>query len=228
MHKVVSTILIIFFISYKLYSQDQPKSRLNTESSINLGNQQFSTHRWLSYTHFFGKNRRLGVGYGIRWNSYFGSNQNFTSAPPALAGKRSKEATLSIVKARVNSLNFAIFLQYNFSGKLEAGFNVDAFGFSFGCGQNGRFISADANQQQSIRASPTSRNLLLIGANNYGSLYSEFFARYWFTSKLGIKLGVSNYFLEYTTNYPIVANEHNRRFRKKALLGLVGFSWRLR
>ncbi len=228
MNKFLTTILIALISVNFIQGQDLAKSRLNAEFMLSAGSQQYGAHAWLANTHFLGKKRKIGIGYGIRWSSYFGTDQKFTSAPPEFAGNKDKEATLEVANAQINSLNLAIFLQYNITSKLEAGFNIDALGFSFGGEEQTNFVAANSDSRQAELAKPTSTNILLIGANDRGSLYSEFFARYWLTQQLGVKLGFTYYFLEYQTNSPVVANDNNDRFRNSATMASLGITWKLR
>lgn len=229
MNRVLSTLLVVLFASGWLHAQSIPaKSRLSADLALSAGAGQYAVHAWASNLHFLGKKRKFGIGYGIRWNSYFGTDQNFTSAPPEFVGKEDKEATLTVANAQINSLNLAIFLQYNFSEKFDVGFNIDALGFSFGGEQDAKFKAAGSTQDQTEKASPTSTNLLLVGANDRGSLNSEFFARYWFTQNLGVKLAFTYFFLEYTTNRPIAANDNNDRFRNSATMGSIGITWKIK
>jgi hypothetical protein len=230
MNRFLSTLLLVLFASGVVLAQDPAKSRLSADLGLSIGAQQYGGHAWLSNMHFLGAKRKIGIGYGIRWNSYFGTDQNFTSAPPEFAGKEDKEGTLTVANAQIHSLNLAIFLQYNITSKLEAGFNIDAIGFSFGGEQASAFAppGTGTSSTAAYLAKPTSTNLLLIGANDTGSLYSEFFAKYKVSDRLAIKAAFSYYFLEYTTNTPIAANDNNDRFRNSASMVGLGVSYTIK
>lgn len=230
MNRFLSTLLLVLFASGVVLAQDPAKSRLSADLGLSIGAQQYGGHAWLSNMHFLGAKRKIGIGYGIRWNSYFGTDQNFTSAPPEFAGKEDKEGTLTVANAQIHSLNLAIFLQYNITSKLEAGFNIDAIGFSFGGEQASAFAppGTGTSSTAAYLAKPTSTNLLLIGANDTGSLYSEFFVKYKLNERLAIKAAFSYYFLEYTTNNPIAANDNNDRFRNSASMVGLGVSYTIK
>ncbi|WP_299452461.1 hypothetical protein [uncultured Microscilla sp.] len=231
MNRLLSTLLLVLIASGLTYAQDSPaKSRFSADLGLSVGAQQYGGHAWLSNMHFLGAKRKIGIGYGIRWSSYFGTDQNFTSAPPEFAGKAEKEGTLTVANAQINSLNLAIFLQYNITSKLEAGFNIDAIGFSFGDEQASAFAppGTGTSNTAAYLANPTSTNLLLVGANDRGSLYSEFFVRYKLNDRLAIKAAFSYYFLEYTTSQPIAANDDNDRFRNSASMVGLGVSYTIK
>lgn len=228
MNKLLFLLGMFFFSISLLYAQDAAKTKLNADFAISAGSQQFGGHAWVSNMHFLGQKRKIGIGYGLRWNSYFGKDQNFTSAPPDLAGKDDKEGTLTLEKAQINSLSLAIFLQYNITSKLEAGFNIDALGFSFGKEQEGRYTPPGIGVGGTFNAKPTSANVLLIAANDIGSLFSDLYVRYWISPKIAIKAGYSLYFLEYTTNEEVEVLENNDRFRNNAATGNIGITWNLK
>lgn len=229
MNKTLFTLFFILMTSSFIYAQELAKSRLSADGSVSIGSQQYSGHLSLSNMHFLGAKRKIGIGYGLRWSSYAGTDQGFTSAPPEFAGKDDKEGTLTLASSQINSLNLAIFLQYNISAKLEAGFNIDAVGFSFGDEQAAAYAPpGTTSSSAAYLAKPTSGNVLLVGANDKGSLYSEFFARYWIKPNFGVKLGFAYYFLEYTTNEPITANDNNDRFRNSASMVGLGITWKIK
>ena len=216
--------IILSFMN--LYAQSNyigPKSRLNTEFVLSIGNQQYSTHRWLANNHFFGTKRRMSIGYGIRWSSYFGNEQYFLN----MSTNQQQTVTtdkLLFPSAQVNSLNLALFLQYYLSPKFAIGFNTDFLGFSLGGRQQIR--STNTPQYQLINAKPSFLNVLLVAFCRKGSFFREVFLRYWLNKKIGVKLGLSHHYLEYVTLQP--NDLGNQRFQNNATLYAVGATWKLR
>ncbi len=199
----------------------EPRSVNNADFTGAIGRNQGSIS--VDYFHLWrlGKSKKVEVGLGGRFTSYFGSAQYYSSAPARLAADESKSDSLLLQSPQVNAFNIAINLGYRLSGKFSLGFNIDALGFSFGGKQSGSYING--NQGQAVSANPTSFNVLLIGNNDKGSLNSEFYARYFIKEKLAIKLAYQYLFTEYTTETEIQQlPEVNDRFRNKASLLSLG------
>ncbi len=170
-----------------------------------------------------GKSKKIEVGLGGRFTSYFASSQYYSSAPASLASDERASDSLLLQSPQVNALNLAINVGYRLSGKIGLGFNIDALGFSFGGKQTGSYLNGNLGQATS--AKPTSFNILLIGNHDRGSLNSEFYARYFIKDKLAIKLAYQYLFTEYTTETKIQQlPEANDRFRNKASLFSLGLT----
>ena len=179
----------------------------------------------VDYFHLWklGKSKKLEVGVGGRFTSYFGSAQYYSSAPAGLAADESKSDSILLQSPQVNAFNLAINLGYKIAGKLGLGFNIDAIGFSFGGRKNGSYING--NQGQTTSAKPTAFNILLIGNNDQGSLNSEFYVRYFIKEKLAIKVAYQYLFTEFTTETKVQKlPEVNDRFRNKSSLFSLGIS----
>ncbi len=193
----------------------------------------------LSWVHFHAltKKKRFKIGYGLRFTSQFGCNLDYVTAPAILTSKQTGPQvffspvypenydTIHFSNAQHNLLNVTINLQYTIKNKLDLGFNIDAFGLSFGPIQQGQYKayqSASNNSYQ--KSSPTPYNLLLVSDNDIGSLNSELYGRLWLNSKWAVKLGASFLFTETTTKNKLRLD--NDRFRNKSLMGMVGITFR--
>lgn len=179
----------------------------------------------LDYFHLWNltKSRKLELGVGIRFTSYFGSAKYFSSAPPALAIGNSNADSILLQSPQINALNIAINIGYRISPRLNVGFNIDAIGFSFGAKKDGFYVNG--NQGQAIAARPTAFNILLIDNRDRGSLNSEFYMRYFFRPNLAIKMAFQHLFTEYTTDTNVQQiPEPNDRFRNKANLFSLGIT----
>lgn len=197
----------------------------------------FTTALSWNHLHGLGKKDKFNIGYGIRFTSAFHSKQEFVTAPAKLtSGVANPTAmfrenilanfdTLSLSKSQVNSLNATIHLQYNFTPKFEAGFNIDALGFSFGGKREGTYTSSiyPAGKATTQTAKPTTANVLLISDNDIGSLNSELYARYWITPKIAVRAGATFIFAEYTTDKKLSLD--NDRFRNKSWQALVAITF---
>jgi long-subunit fatty acid transport protein len=218
----LSVTSFFLFLTITSFSQDHGSANYADFTGA-IGSNQGSVS--VDYFHLWkvGKSKKIGLGFGGRLTSYFGSSQYYSSAPASLAADESKSDSLLLQSPQVNALNLAINIGYRLSSKFGLGFNIDAIGFSFGGKQSGSYING--NQGQVTSAKPTSFNILLIGNNDQGSLNSEFYVRYFIKEKLAIKLAYQYLFTEYTTETEIQQlPEANDRFRNKASLLSVGIS----
>jgi hypothetical protein len=224
------------------YSQSTPAGSL-LEASVFAGSGGGGAVSWVRLHGFGSGKQRFKIGYGVRLSTYFGSTQNYITAPARLtSGKESIVAlftenipanldTVSFTKSQVNLLNAAIYLNYTppiLKDRLDVGMNIDALGFSFGGSQGGTYISNGKNA--AVNAKPTGFNLLLISDSDRGSLNSEWFVRYWLSEKWAVKLGYEFLFTEYTTDKKVqtVGDLQNDRFRNKSSLFLLGVTWSLK
>ncbi|MBC7450549.1 MAG: hypothetical protein H7259_03575, partial [Cytophagales bacterium] len=201
-----------------------------------------------SWSHLYGighKKQKFKIGYGLRFTSFYGYSEGklYTTAPSKYTSPEQGPTTifsenidgnidtLSISNPQVNSLNASIHLQYSITKKIDIGFNIDAIGFSFGTTKNGSVISSvyDPGQAYVQPARPTAFNLLLTSDNDFGSLNSEFYLRYWLTGHLGIRAGYTFYFSEYTTVNTLSFDNgqiQNDRYRLKSSLLMLAITYR--
>ncbi len=201
-----------------------PKSQQLADLSFGFGNKQGSVVAGYFYNWNLGKSKKFFIGTGARFNTFYGTGVNYTSAPSNLAGDKLKEDTLLAPKPSAYSLNLLINLGYNISPKLQAGFNIDLIGASFGPEGSPNFTSNGISS--ATKAKPAGFNVLLVGNNDKGSLNSEFYARYKFTDKFGAKIAYQYFFTELVTTTKVqTAPEANDRFRNKAGLINIGFSY---
>jgi len=185
------------------------------------------------------KKKKFGVGVGMRFTSYVGANQYYTTAPAKLtSGKTGLSViftediienidTFLIKSPQVNSLNLMINLRYKFNEKFLVGFNIDAIGFSFGASKKGNYINGVEGSMTS--AKPTSFNILLTSDNDIGSLNSELYGKYFFNSTWGVKLAAQFHFTEYTTDVEVQQYpEPNDRFRNKSFMIALGVAFKFK
>jgi len=197
------------------------KSNLFADLGGGLGSSKVSVTSALNYNWQLGKKRKIVVGTGLRYTWFGGRNVNFTSAPNSLAVENNSVDTLLATRPNVSSLNIIINLGFNITKKLQAGFSIDFFGFSFGPTGSPTYINNGKSQITS--ASPTKINILLVGNNDVGSLNSFFYAKYQLNNRFGIKLGYQFLFNELTTSTKVqTLPSQNDRFRHKSALGYIG------
>jgi hypothetical protein len=197
-------------------------------TSVELGGALGSSVGSISVSGFhnfgLGAKKRLSVGTGIRFTSFFGSNVNFTTAPADLTTDDKNVDTLLAPSPGLNSLNLTINLGYKISEKIDVGFNIDALGVSFGPTGSPSYIRNGKAVVTS--ASPTTTNLLLVGDNDKGSLNSHLFVRYKIGEKVGIKLAYQFLFNELTTTTKVqTIPSANDRFRAKSTMIYLGINY---
>ncbi len=200
------------------------KKQRFTDLSFGFGSSQGSISAGYFYAINLGVKKKFFIGTGLRFNAYYGSKINYLSAPAKLAGEESKTDTLLAPKPALYAVNALINLGYNFSPKLQAGFNIDVIGFSFGPQGKPTFIANGAATP--AVAKPTSFNALLVGNNDRGTVNSEFYLRYKINDKFGVKVAYQYFFTELTTTTKVqTIPEQNDRFRNKASLFGIGVSY---
>ncbi len=211
MKKVV--LLVFCAMPYLTHGQvtDKASKYVNTTVAFGGGMGNVSIdffHLWK-----LGKRKKFEVGLGGRLTSIFGSNQYFSSAPPDLARNNNFVDSVYLGSVQINALNIALGFGYSLSSKFSVGFNIDAIGLSFGGTQQGTYIKD--SQRTNVANSPTVFNVLLVDVNDRGTLNSEFYARYQFSEKWLLKIGLQHVFTEYTTNTQVQqAPQPNDRFRR--------------
>jgi hypothetical protein len=218
-------------------SQESSKSQSFAELTAAVGKYRGSVSLAFYHDWHIGKRKKVSVGLGARIMAFTGSNLYYITAPAQLtSGSRGpvvlfKENiaenidSLLISAPQVNTMNLVINLSYQPTKKIALGFNIDAFGFSFGRKTRGNYINGIEGKITS--ATPTSLNLLLVSDNDKGSLNSELYGKYFINEKWSFKLAAQFLFTEYTTEnkvqeYP----EENDRFRNKALLASFGVCYK--
>jgi hypothetical protein len=234
-----TTILLVLFLGAA--AQKKPATVNNyADITLGFGSSQVTGALAYNYNWRFGKKRRIEIGLGARFTSYFGTNLYFITAPATLtSGKTGLGVIFSdnipqnidsvlFAKAQVNALNIAINLGYNITPKLSVGFNIDAIGISFGSKKEGTYYGNNFATGVATKAKTTSFNALLTSDNDKGSLNSELFARYKWNGHWGVKLAYQFLFVEYKTDTKVQTaptGETNDRFRKKMSGIGVGVSY---
>lgn len=223
-YAVILCSICLFFSGQFTIAQSSYKQNQYVDLALGVGKSAFSISPSWSKLHGIGKSGKFRIGYGLRYTGLWASDKNYSSAPARLTSDDSKVDTLFITSPSTHSINILINLNFAFSEKFDAGFNIDAFGIGFGAEKSGIFFShEEAGTYASVQtASPTPWNVLLIGDNDRGQLNSEFYLRYMITEKVGIRAAVSYLFTEYTTDQTLSFD--NDRFRYKNLLGVLALS----
>jgi hypothetical protein len=220
------------------------KENSYVDLAVSGANGRLSTSLQGYRLHGIGSKKKIKIGYGLRFTNFVGANRYYTTAPARFTSPIQNIGTLfsetylenidtiATATAVTNSLNVAIHFQYDFNSQLSAGFNIDAVGLSFGPEKKFNVISSiyDPNQAPVQAGSPTRLNVLLTSDNDIGSLNSEFYLRYAFAGRWGIRVGFTFLFSEYRTHKELSFDNGrivNDRYRYKASMALVGVGYRI-
>jgi hypothetical protein len=192
--------------------------------AIGVGASSYTGALMWSRNHGLFKGKKFRIGYGVRLSGFGGSNLNYSTAPAKLIADNLVDSIL--IGSPLNmGFNANIHLGYIITPKWQVGFNIDAVGFSFGGNKSVDYASGLNNPDfpERLNAAPTALNALLIGNNDLGMLKSEFYVAYNFCNKYGVRAGLDFTFSEYTTAQKL--NFDNDRFRHKAMMGFVAFTY---
>ena len=231
-------------ISIGLISFSQTKSNANSYVDFSAAFAESQTAFSGSYFHNWGlgKKKKWEIGYGIRSTTFFGTKNEFITAPANLArtttipfaivfaGEKEQNLdTLNVQRPFTNSINLSANFGYHLSSRLSVGFNIDVIGFTYGR-TSSAVLTSNGVTKTEIAAKPAPFNLLLTGDNDLGSLNSELFLKYKLNNKWGLKAVYQFLFVEYkTTTIKQIAPDGTQvdRFRTKANLFGVGVSYQL-
>lgn len=179
-----------------------------------------------SWSHFygFGDDRRVLVGLGARFSTFFGGHEVDYRTADATLIKEGKLNILEVSRPRTHALNVELAIKYRPSRRLEAGFDIDLLGFGFGKSVDARYHATEPAFLGVQQADPSSLSLLKGGNPDRGQLDSEFFLAYWWSERWGLRLGFSHFLSEYTAARRL--DFGNDRFRHNGNLAFIGLSYR--
>jgi hypothetical protein len=225
-------------------AQENNKISQFADLSAAFGQDQGTVGLSYVYNWKLGKKKKLELGLGGRWTTYYGTKKEFVTAGPASLTRTSSFPflvvfsgiqeenldTLTVQRPLIHSVNLSVNLGYNFTPRWYAGINIDLIGASLGR-ESSAVLTSNGSSQTEPSAKPTGFNLLLTGDHDRGSLNSELFVRYRVGKRWSAKLLYQFYFAEYTTqNLVQVAPDGTEvdRFRNKANLLGLGFVYHVR
>lgn len=234
--------LISGLIAFGFMANAQSNFKQNSDFglAISPGSEEINFALSWKQIHTVKPDSKFRIGYGVRFNAYSGSNKDYITAPAELTSGKTGPGvffseniienldTFTVGNSQHNSLNAAIYLEYDITEKWGIGFNIDALGIGFGKETSGIVSSLNGSNLTVVdeKATPTALNLLLISDNDIGMLNSELYITYNINNKLAINGGFTFLFTEYTTSNPIAINQNNDRFRHKTLLGLLSVNYK--
>lgn len=225
--------------------EDTPRRYTNFgDVTLGFGSGLTTTAASYQYQWMFGKNEKLRMGIGMRFNGFFTTDQYLVTAPaklvkgetgPGALFKNSITANMDSVQfpsAQAYSVNFLVSIGYQLTERLLVAFNIDVIGVSFGGEKQGTYINGNdpgGNYSTPVKGSPTGFNLLLVGPNDIGSLNSEFYATYSLNDRWSVKAGIQHFFMEFTTTTKVQQfPEANDRFRITPTIVCAGVAYKIR
>lgn len=229
---IIVTVLVSLFTTASILAQPITTEKRKTESFVDLGVGFAASENILTAGYYKSWNlskekrilKNMYIGTGARFTGFTGKDIYFTSAPADLYGNAEKEDSLFGPTPYIYAVNGFVNFGYQFSDRLQVGFDLDAIGFSFGPTGTPSFIAEGV--EQTSEAKPTTFNALLGGANDLGTLNGGLYVRYKVTDKVGVRLTYHTLFTELTTTtieqtVPVT----NDRFRHGANLIGLGASY---
>ena len=165
---------------------------------------------------------RFQVGVGGRithfrseTGDYLLTGRTPSSYSPVSMGQSYVPYFVLVQAPRLTTANVALHARVRVVGPVRLGFTIDLLGLTFGSGK-----LYGTGYDISIR--PTRLNLLLGGANDRGSLNSEFYVGADLSPHFAVRAGLSHVVNAYTATVP---GETDLRYQRFSNLGLLGLSW---
>jgi hypothetical protein len=229
--------IVLFAITFISFgSQAQKKSLSNTDFALTTLIKTGVFAPSVSATKYFSLNKKkdtkfkIGVGARLGLASH-GYCSTYKTAPASLTKNVATVDSLGLDNSSVINLNALFAFQYQITSKINAEFNIDFFGLSFGGKQNAYLRNEKGvdNTTMLTTAKPTTGNILLVGDNDRGTLNSALNFTYKVNNHWKALLGGGFLFTEYTLandTYINTANTvvSNNRFRNKSMgvnLGVI-------
>jgi hypothetical protein len=164
-----------------------------------------------------GKFAKLRAGLGLRGTLEAGT-LNLTPQDAQFV-PNSVVDTLRISVAPI-ALNVAVHLGYLLTDRVQAGFNIDLFGYSTGGSRSGIYTENATAPAEGVNARAASINIFQGGSQDRGNLNSQFFLMWAFSDRHAIKAGLSHQRVEYKTDTKLASNTN--RFSTFSNLVFIG------
>ena len=155
-----------------------------------------------------GKSDRFRLGAGLRLSYFQGKALRLETAEYD-AISRNETSIVSDVSPQILALNATISAQYYPLDWLSFGFNLDLIGQSFGPDGDASYAEDGFAAKQSLH--PTRTNLFLVALRDIGTLNSEFYVATPLNDRWSVRLGLSHFFAEMTSEVPL--KHGGERFR---------------
>jgi opacity protein-like surface antigen len=234
---LITSVILALVVSDVAAQTLRPKTELEVDATLGVGDQIFTGTLAGTRWHSIGKKRRLQLGYEFKLTNVSVGKTDYITAPSSLSRENSsflitlfsplnepKVDTLTVSSGQYFMISAAFNARYFLSERWSIGMDIDVVGATFGRVSNGVFRAGSEGRAPSVEsASPASFQLLLVGDNDIGNLYSEFYVSYELNEHIGLRAGLSHVVTEVTTDRPLTFD--NDRFRRFSNLGFVGVSY---
>ena len=182
-------IFLLFIISFSSFAQTA--ARVNAGIDIGTGYKDKAWaptvlyHQDLSLNHF----PWFRIGWGVRATGYYAGRTDLVPKNSSLSGD-----SLKFGRVTTNGISFLAGASVRL-WKFDIGANTDLIGVAFGLKRRGLYsqssgVSGEGAEfyNKYVQSTPTSINVLpAVLDNNNGQ--SELFVRFWFTERIGLKVG---------------------------------------
>ncbi len=167
--------------------------------------------------------KRIKLGFGARMNVMNYWNKDFFTAPAQKVDVAGFD-TLRMQHQTAYFLNLQFLAEVSLLKWWDIGMNIDLVGVSWGPSTSSLYYSyATGDSASAQNASPENLNLMLFGKNDFGNLNSQFYFRFWPSSNVSIKAGMSLATLTNLSENPL--NNGNSRFHAGSYMGFLSLCW---
>jgi len=227
--------ILIFFIFLGTFAVVQAQSPIDTtkkktsiwatdhyiDLSAGLGDRTVAASAQWDKLFGIAKNR-IKLGFGVRMNVANLWDKSYFTAPP----QRNTGIfdTLVVDHQTLYYCNLTFILDVSLLKWWDVGMNIDIVGASWGPASEATYYSHNAGYNKTRETvTPETLNLMLFGHNDFGNLNSQFYMRFWPSSNVYIKAGMSlNTFISHTGN---TLNNGNTRFNSGCYMGFLSLGW---
>lgn len=169
---------------------------------------------------------RLELGLGARATTFHARGPLvFRTGDPSLE-RAGRVNGLGLADPWVTSVNLQLLAIARVAGPVEAGFDLDLAGVSFGPRRSGRYEASDPGLAGAQAARVAAFNLLRGGVRDSGQLNSEFFVGVRLGPTWTVRAGLSHVVTGYRSLAPL--DHGNRDFERFTTQPFAGVSARLR
>jgi hypothetical protein len=167
--------------------------------------------------------KRLKIGFGARMNVINYWNKDFFTAPPQRVEGAGFD-TLRMEHQTTYFFNLQFLAEVALTRWWDVGMNIDLVGASWGPQTTALYYAhATGDNASAQTATPENLNLMLFGKNDFGNLNSQFYFRFWPSTNVALKAGMSLATLTNITDAPL--NNGNSRFHAGSYMGFLSLCW---
>ncbi len=200
------------------------------------GNPHYAAGTNVQYTIAIGrKKQRVCVGGGIRFQSFFTKDRNYSTSSTELASlNRGGADTLFFSKIQNNTFNAYLTLQLHIKPGVDIFVNTDIGGLNFADRRKGAFVSyennpdfntSDPNFPVEYSTEPYAFNLNLYD-ESFGTIMTEVYGSFKITDLVGWRLGIQHYRNQYITVNEVPFS--GKRFSQSQWMATLGITFDLR